>query len=344
MKRFSLLALVAFFVVGVLSADPIIRRWEGASLHIGDFMLYTGDLIVGNGTPSVTQDGEDAYIEGTLEVDGAVRFDGAVTQNSDFSVASDSAGGNAGARNTVQGLFKLKAVALGTMVNGSTETTSYMDDSPTGEYAPIDPNNVTEAEGSTDSIYRIGSSSYKATFATTAAAGDGFKRTITSDDLEANESIGMWLYPTETVAANDLQILLTDDGGARNFNIGALTADQWTWVEVDISALASGTGDAVTEFGITLTSAGATNLAAFSLYVDGVWKWDADNEEALGVDLVQDGVLSLITVATAAGSANTQANQVENTDFFVHYESGNDFLVTITDESANSGVALVAHQ
>lgn len=37
------------------------------------------DLKIGNGTPGVTLDGEDAYIEGTLEVDGAVTFDGAVT-------------------------------------------------------------------------------------------------------------------------------------------------------------------------------------------------------------------------------------------------------------------------
>lgn len=42
------------------------------------FQVLTGNLFVGNGTPDVTPDGEDAYIEGTLEVDGAVRFDGGV--------------------------------------------------------------------------------------------------------------------------------------------------------------------------------------------------------------------------------------------------------------------------
>src|SRR5690606_22119131 len=41
--------------------------------------VLTGNLKVGNGTPDVTLNGEDAYIEGTLEVDGASRFDGAVT-------------------------------------------------------------------------------------------------------------------------------------------------------------------------------------------------------------------------------------------------------------------------
>jgi hypothetical protein len=37
------------------------------------------DLKIGNGTPGVTLNGEDAYIEGTLEVDGAVNFGGVVT-------------------------------------------------------------------------------------------------------------------------------------------------------------------------------------------------------------------------------------------------------------------------
>lgn len=351
MKKILFPAALILLFVGILGADPIIRRFEGATLNIGDFLVYTGDLVVGNGTPDVTQNGEDAYIEGTLEVDGAARFDGAltlggaITQSADLTVSSDSTGGNAGARNEIQGLFKLDLVALGTMTNGTTETTSYMDDSPTGEYAPIDPNHVTEAEGSTDTIYRVGSSSYKATFATTASADDGFKRTITGDDLEANESIGFWIYPTVDIDPNELQILLTDDGGARNFDIStSLTASQWTWVEVDISSLTGGTGDVVSEFGITLTSAGATALGAFSVYVDGVWKWDADDEEALGLNIVQDGVLSVINIATAAGSANTAAAEVDGTDFFVHYESGNDFLVTVSDQSGNSGLALVAHQ
>jgi hypothetical protein len=37
------------------------------------------NLKVGNGTPNITLNGEDMYVEGTLEVDGAARFDGATT-------------------------------------------------------------------------------------------------------------------------------------------------------------------------------------------------------------------------------------------------------------------------
>lgn len=44
--------------------------------------VLTGSFAIGNGVPDVALDGEDAYIEGTLEVDGAARFDGVVTLTS----------------------------------------------------------------------------------------------------------------------------------------------------------------------------------------------------------------------------------------------------------------------
>lgn len=62
------------------SADDIIDLVVGAAT--GYWNVLTGNLKVGNGTPDVTMDGEDAYVEGTLEVDGASRFDGAVVNNS----------------------------------------------------------------------------------------------------------------------------------------------------------------------------------------------------------------------------------------------------------------------
>lgn len=49
----------------------------------------TGNLKVGNGTPGVTLDGEDAYVEGTLEVDGTATFDGATDLNGALTVGTD---------------------------------------------------------------------------------------------------------------------------------------------------------------------------------------------------------------------------------------------------------------
>ncbi len=44
--------------------------------------MLTGNIKLGNGTPDVSQDGEDFYCEGTSEFDGAMRVDGALTLNS----------------------------------------------------------------------------------------------------------------------------------------------------------------------------------------------------------------------------------------------------------------------
>ncbi len=43
-----------------------------------DFEIVTGNLKVGNATPTVTQGGEDFFVEGTSEFDGAARFDGTI--------------------------------------------------------------------------------------------------------------------------------------------------------------------------------------------------------------------------------------------------------------------------
>jgi peptidoglycan hydrolase-like protein with peptidoglycan-binding domain len=48
--------------------------------------ILTGNLKVGNGVPSVALSGEDAYIEGTFEVDGNTRLDGALDANGQLTL------------------------------------------------------------------------------------------------------------------------------------------------------------------------------------------------------------------------------------------------------------------
>lgn len=310
----------------------------------------------------------------TLDANGTEKIDGALTlvlpaQNShvviqagfsgwhvlggdvasgDVVLSSDLSGGNLGAANTLTALPNLSVVAFGTMTNGSTETTSYMDDTPAAEWGAaggtVDPTDTEDT-----SYARIGSKSLKLAWAAGSVAGDGVKATITSDDLEANESVGMWLYVSEAISAGDLTLVLTDDGGARTFNIPAVaTASVWTWVEVDISSLAAGTGDAITEVAIKLSSAGATAHAAFNTYVDGMVKWDGSDELPLGVDVLdQPGAVRgflVMTKADAGTTAHTPTSLVDGTDYFIHRESGNDFLVQITNQSANCGWCIVAHK
>ncbi len=56
-----------------------------------DFHIVTGNLKVGGGSEGQTLNGEDAYITGTLEVDGAQQFDGALVANGTATLNSDVA-------------------------------------------------------------------------------------------------------------------------------------------------------------------------------------------------------------------------------------------------------------
>ncbi len=333
----GLLAIVfVFFTAGLVWGS-----WftEVREMLFNNLVRFTQPVTF-TSTATVTHDGAVTNT-GTVTNSGAETHSGVSTHTNDIVVSSDSGGGNLGARNQFIGLPKMKWVDLATGVNGTTETTSYVDDSPAGEWAPID---ASVTESASDTIVRVGTYSYKMAFDAEAAAGDGATRTITNDDLEANESIGGWFYSSVALAAGDMSLVLTDDGGARTYTFPVMAADTWTWVEFDISALTGGTGNVVSAVSLLLTSQGETNLGAFDFYVDVLYKWDADNEEALGVNIVQDGALAVITVPTLAASNNVLSVPAEHTDYFVHYETGNDFIVWITDQSAAEALAHVVFQ
>ena len=266
----------------------------------------------------------------------------------DQILATSVSGGNLGDANTLTAALNIKLVPFGTMTNGSTETTSWMDDTPAAEFSAV--GGTADPTDTEDSSYaRVGSKSLKLAWPSTSVAGDGVTASITSDNLEANESVGMWLYVSEAIAAGDLTLVLTDNGGARTFDIPAVaTANVWTWVEVDISSLAGGTGDAITAFAFKLSTAGAAAHGAFNTYIDGVYKWDSADELALGVDVLDQpgSVLSVLTQVKA--DAGTQAHDMSaltlDTDFFIARRSGNDSLVQITNQSTKCGFAMVLHK
>lgn len=324
----------------------------GGALTVNDNATITGTLQVdgavtvnNNATITGTLNANGATdLDSTLNVDGASTLAG-VTSSGDVTISADSTGGNAGAKNELIGLPRIKLVGLAAGHDGSAETTAYIDSNPTGEWAAV---GISVTVSADTTIYRVGSNSLEAAFGISATNTSGISGTIVSDDLGANESIGFWAYATTQVISGDLEIQLTDDDAATppTSTVGVtITADSWQWVEVDISDCDGGGTDcdAVTEVVLKLTTQGATNLDAFTLYLDGMYKWDADDEEALGAAIQQDGVLSVMSVLTAQDQANTQSVLAEYTDYFVHYESGNDFIVWITDQSARSNVALIAY-
>lgn len=58
------------------AGDDVVRLTSGAAT--GLWNVLAGNLKVGNATPSLAQNGEDAYVEGMLEVDGPARFEGGI--------------------------------------------------------------------------------------------------------------------------------------------------------------------------------------------------------------------------------------------------------------------------
>ena len=272
---------------------------------------------------------------------------GAMTlPKADVTLPTPASGGNLGAANTFIGVINSKLVPFGTIANGTTETVQYMEAASATSAVTV---GVAPTDTDDTSYARIGADSVKLAWPATSVAGDGVTDSITSDNLEADESIGFWIRTSEPLAAGDLTLVLTDDGGARTFNIPAVTAtNKWTWVEVDISSLTGGTGDAVTAVKILLSSAGATAHGAFDTWIDGMFKWDGADELALGVNLIdQPGAVRsflLVTKADAGTTAHTITAAVEDTDYFVHTESGSDFLVPITNLSTYTGFVLVYHQ
>ncbi len=290
----------------------------------------------------------DVATAGTAEATKAVTTDAnldiAAIRNlsttGDTTTSDPTNGGNAGERNTVIGNFNITIKSLGSMTNGSTETIALIDDTPANECAGV---NQTTANDNT--VVRVGTNSLKITFATTPSADDGADCTLTgADDFESNESIGFWFRTDTALNAGDMYAELDDDGGTDvQFDLPAVgTVDQWSWIELDITTCA--TCDVVDAIKFLVDSGGATTLVAGgNIWIDFAFKWAVADEEALGVDIVQDGVLGVITGPTAAGTGNTTSDLVENTDFFVNYQSG-DVLVTMTDQSANYGIAFVAKQ
>lgn len=55
-------------------------------------------------------------------------------------------------------------------------------------------------------------------------------------------------------------------------------------------------------------------------------------------------VRSVLTLTKANTATHDYVAIAEDTDFFVHYESGKDFLVTITDQSTKTAIGLVNHK
>jgi cytoskeletal protein CcmA (bactofilin family) len=302
----------------------------------------TANAVMVTGTVSAEQltSTDDATVTDALAVGGDLTA-GTATVAGDVTISAESSGGNAEAKNELVGLPRIQFIALGTGTDGTTETVAYIDADPTGEWAEIDAGDRITVTADT-TIYRHTTNSLKIEF-TTVYTGEGVDGTIVQDDLSGDDSLGFWIYATEALAGADFALTLDDtDGTDQSYNLPAVSAAVWTWVELDISGCDANC-NTVDGVQVLATAQGAGNLGAVDIYLDGMMKWAVGDEVSLGVDILQDGVLNIITMPTLAASDNEFGVLAENTDFFVAYRDGVDGLVWITDQSAVQALAFVAY-
>ncbi len=297
-----------------------------------DSNQYPGLQIVQSG------DADALQLTGDLEMDGDVLD----ITGGDVTLNAESTGGNAGAKNQFIGLPRITAAGLLAGTNGTTESTAYIDTTPTGEWAEIDSGTAVAVTADT-TTYRATTNSVKIAFTAAYTVGDGVDGTISQDDLSGNESIGFYLRSSVDTSAGDYKLTLDDTNGTdQSYDVPAVTADTWTWVEIDISAC---NANCDTVDGIKFTSAlsESLNLGAHNVWLDAMYKWDSADEEALGQAIVQDGVLFILASPVVSSSINTTSLLTEWTDYIVNYQTGNDVVVWLSDQSANANTAFIAY-
>jgi hypothetical protein len=208
-------------IVGVASTNLALSTLTAGDITLtpavatGLVNVLTGNLKVGNGTPTVALNGEDAYIEGTLEVDGSTRLDGALDSNGDLSIADTNiAFDGATTTFTTTGAFTLTpggAVTLGDGGDTMVINTSDWDISATGDmtniggitadgaiaFTPGSTNGITFGVDA-DSLFTLDSTVANADTIVIAPYNAGlgtFTGTLTSADLTGNVT---WTLPSAT--------------------------------------------------------------------------------------------------------------------------------------------------
>lgn len=236
------------------------------------------------------------------------------------------------------GHFATYLAPLGTMANGTTNTQVNVDDSPDGEWAQVDADTTITADAT---YYKAGSTSLKVAFADTAAAGDGATNPLTAGDQDwsDDENVTFWVYSNAALSAGDISLMITDNASDEEITFPEVLADTWTIVTLDVSGVANADKDAITDISVELTAAGAASLGAFNLYLDLGATWDTADQTSLGKRAYHGGVQA-VAFPTAAG---VTASLTEWTDYFIVYDNPS-VLVPITDQSANTGFALVSYR
>ena len=269
---------------------------------------------------------------------------GGFDTNGDLISVVEKTGGNEGAVHEVWGIpaIALVTTGAGTDANDANETIDYMDATPAGEWTAVDADTVcaTAAAYSKDAD----GTSLAIAFLATADVDDGCVAVVDSLDWSGAESASLYVWSDDTtLALGDLHFLVDDSAAAPDDRIDIpanAEANYWYYDDLTTGITACADCDHVDNIGIVLSAAGAAKALAeggFTIYIDAVYKWEVTEEDALNVAILRDGLVNLV-------DSVTNAQLVEFTDYFVHYEAGNDFVVWISDMDSITGYGIAALQ
>ncbi len=226
--------------------DWIFLKADGATGNLtatsdaatSDFQIVTGNFKVGAGSESVTLNGDDAYITGTFEVDGAARFDGLVTGNAGLTVTGAVVNLNASSNN---------AVNIGTGTTTSTVTIG-------GAAAQT----INIGDGAAAKTVTLGSSDSTST--TTLLSGSGALNLNVSNNQPTNIGTGT-TTGTITVGGAGTQTINIGDGAAiKTVTLGSNNSSSSTDILSGTGNLTvnDGAGAATTSIGTGATTGTVT--------------------------------------------------------------------------------------
>lgn len=314
---------------------------QGAYYRNSLFGAYAGNDIIsgGNNNSLFGNKAGDSITTGSGNIVMGYDVDTPTATTDDYLNIGDKIYGTiktaiAGADPKLTILPKLYLQGTGALSDGSANTkATYIDADPTGEWTSADADMTASAD---TTYYKDVTNSLKVAIVDAAIATDVIAtRTVASEDWTNRESLGLWVYSTVALSAGDVDIRITDGTqGDTDIDIPAVSANTWTWVEIDITDI---TGMAVINKddvdGISFIY--AVDKGAMSIYFDFLCRWDIAQETDLTQSILQDGMLSAIANPVVESGAMAWVNQAEYTDYFINYTSGTDNLVVITNESAN---------
>ncbi len=334
-----------------LNADAIIR--STTLVRVGFVDLDTAD----NDTNAAIDVNCTEAATGVEDCDMTIKSQEAGAENTRINIDADgdttfppnpADGGNGDAQHLIVGIPKIAGFSIGTGNDGSetvggTNGTNYIDETPGAEWT----GSGTVTDSADSIIFRKGTASLSLVYGTGLSTGDGADNPLAAadnQDWSADESFGLWHRCNFIYDASDLFLGVTDNASedATTGFPAYATADTWVWVELEVGSIADADKNIITDISFDLSAAGVTTAEADitgggtpTCWFDYPFKWDADEELAVGADVYEDGFLSMFSVTTASANI-TPILEVEGTDWFAHYEAGNDFVVPITDLSNDS--------